>query len=308
MTSYVDLTRRPLLRRVAWRIITNRRINKALIPILEYLPPSDTVAKIPVVGRTAILTLSDGSTIKLLEPDRCHIAKELFWGRGKLHSAADRLALETAIALSAHADLFLDIGSYTGLFAIAVAQSNPKLLSYAYEIVPDNFLLLWRNVIANDLVARVAPQLIGLGDEKTEIRIPDSFGAGTLASSVALDAGENTGVKIPVERLDDQHASFSGRAVFKIDVETFEWQVLSGGQNFIARNRPDIICEVLRRATKIPEIQALLSEYGYRIFHCTSSGLRLSGSIVPTVAERDWLFTTRTPTELSALGISLAAQ
>lgn len=111
MTSYLDLTRRTLLRRTAWRFVSNKWINRALVPVLQKLPPSQTINRIPAVGRTALLTLPNGSAISLLEPDRCQIAREVFWGRGRLQGAADRLALQCAIALSADADLFLDIGS-----------------------------------------------------------------------------------------------------------------------------------------------------------------------------------------------------
>lgn len=305
MTSYKKSGRRPLLRRVVWRIVSNKHINYFLVPILQYLPASQLSSKIPVVGRTAELKLADHKSIYLQQPDRCQVAKEIFWGGGALHKASDRLALNAAIILSADAEIFLDIGSYTGLFALAVAKSNNSVIAYAYEIVPENYLLIWRNILANDLVGRVVPRLIGLGEAKSEIRIPLSLGEGTLASSVALDAVETAGVKIPIESLDTQHGAFRGRAVLKIDVETFEWPVLSGGNTFLTRNRPDIVCEILRRAPHISAIENFLRENDYRMYHITKEGLRISSAIVPAVGERDWLFTTRSPSELGALELKV---
>jgi FkbM family methyltransferase len=241
----------------------------------------------------------------MLRADRCDIARELFWGNGHLHSPCDRLSLDLAAGLSADSDLFLDIGAYTGLFALAVARQNGHIRCGAFEIVPENFQLMWQNTIANNLVTRVMPKLLGIGACNGSVKVPSSLGCGTLASSVALDSEAPDGVTIPVAVLDDLYAEFNGKMVIKIDVEGFEWQVFHGGQELLRRVRPDIVSEILRKAPKVPEMQDFLHSVGYRIFHITSSGLVLSKNILPVKNERDWLFTIRTSEELKALGYSV---
>ena len=108
----------------------------------------------------------------MYEPDRCDVAKDLYWGHGRRRAPADQWAIEAAMALSRDAGLFLDIGAYSALFALAVARANPALRSVAYEIVPENYLLMARNVAFNSLSGRVDPRLVGLGAEAGSIRMP----------------------------------------------------------------------------------------------------------------------------------------
>jgi FkbM family methyltransferase len=249
--------------------------------------------------------MEDGATIVLQKAERCQVAKDLYWGGGRLESEADRLALDLALRLSRDADLFLDVGAYTGLFALAVARLNPRVHCDAYEIVPENYLLMWENTIHNNLVERVHPKLLGLGAARSTLKVPSSLGAGVLASSVALDSVAADGTDIPVAPLDDVYAGFDGRMVMKIDVEGFEWEVFRGGRELVARVKPDIVCEVLRRAPNVPEMREFLLTMGYHIFHITAEGLRPATQIVPVKHERDWLFTTRSAEALQALAFTV---
>jgi hypothetical protein len=77
-----------------------------------------------------------GATFVMVDPARCENAKELYWGRGRRPKAQDRLALDTVAVLAREADTFLDVGAYTGLFALAVTAFAPKVDVHAFEIVP----------------------------------------------------------------------------------------------------------------------------------------------------------------------------
>ena len=94
--------------------------------------------------------------------------------------------------------------------------------------------------------------------------------------------------------------------MMKIDVEGFEWSVFRGGSDLLSRQRPDIICEVLRRAPNIQEMQELLVSLGYDFYHINNSGLSKQDAIIPARLERDWLFTTRSEEELGRLGFTFA--
>lgn len=308
MANYSEKAAGSRIKILARKIVTQPHLNRAIIALATRLPNHQPawVARLPVVGRTAQLSLPGVGEISLTDTDRCQIAKEVFWSGGQLEKPSDRLALEAAIKLTRSPGIFLDVGAYTGLFALAVARAHPTVTAYAYDIVPENYLSIWRNVFANDLVGRVIPRLTGLGLEAGEIRVPVSFAGGPLASSVALDAEEPSGIRIPIDALDTQHAGYTGHAVIKIDVETFEWPVLAGGRRFIEHNRPDIICEILRRASNIPEISAFLRSTGYEFYHITAGGLKPSAEIKPVAHERDWLFTTRSERELASLDLEIA--
>lgn len=295
---------RPVLKRVARAIVLIPMVNRVVVAILSLLPDWRWKTRCPVVG-DARLNVAGGEAVHLLRADRCHVAREVFWGEGALASAADRRALELAVRLGSGADIFVDIGAYSGLFALAVARGSSGARCHAYEIVPENFQLLWANIIRNDLVTRIEPNLVGIGAQQGVVRVPAALGLGSLASSIALDFQAEDGVRVPVDTLDSRYCDFTGRMVMKLDVEGFEWSVLRGGDALIRRVRPDMICEVLRRATEIPAMQEYLTALGYHLYQIVDAGLSPRTRIEPTKHERDWLFTTRSAADLGALGINI---
>lgn len=299
MVDYrVKVSRSPA-KRLALHLLSLRPVNALVVGALRALPRGDFRRRVPALGAVGEIDVGSGRIV-MSDAARCSIARDLFWGRGNFASGAERETLNVAVRLSGSASLFVDIGAYTGLFALVVARANPHITSRAYEIVPENFVLMCQNVIANDLVGRVQPHLLGIGSEESFIRVPASFGIGVLASSVALGSDAPDGVRIPVLPLDST-LDGSERIVAKIDVEGFEGAVLEGARETIARTRPDIICEILRKAPT-SEIDALLRPVGYRFYRITESGLS-EGPLVPVKTERDWLFTCRTAAELRNAGL-----
>ncbi|MEM7353725.1 MAG: FkbM family methyltransferase [Acidobacteriota bacterium] len=295
--------KRPLLKQLARDLLVVQPVNRLVVGALARMPHADWKQRIPVIGRQAVLDLGRDRSISLGHPDKCQISMQVFWRGGQLSAGADRLALEAALTLSRTAKTFLDIGSYTGLFALAVARTQPSIRSFAYEIVPENFLILYENVIENDLIERVVPRLCGLSSEAGSLTVPAGIGLGLLASSIALDTRFDRGTHIPLETLDQMHASDEGPFVLKLDVEGFELEILEGGQRLLEQTRPDMVCEVLRRAKRTREMQELLSDLGYRFFHITDEGYVERREIVADKAARDWLFTTRDADELQRCGL-----
>jgi FkbM family methyltransferase len=297
-----------LLKGAVRQVLTIGFVNRLAVPLILALPDFDWRQRIPVVGRIAVLELHEGASVRMGHTDRCQVAQELFWNRGRLRSDCDRLALETALAFARNADVFLDIGAYSGLFSLAAARVNPSLLAYAYEILPQNFLTLYDNILLNNLVSRIVPRLCGLSNEAGVMKLPTSRSRGVLPSSIAIDWNFSEGVDVPIRTLDECHANSNGSVTIKIDVEGFEAEVLEGGRNLLEHARPDIICEVLRRAKRISDMEELLQSLDYRFYHITDRGLVESQSVAPKKRERDWLFTIRDATELRDLGLPVASK
>ena len=305
MADYRLITQRSRLKLILLYLLAVPAVNFVVVGILKRLPHADFRTRIPVKGQEGHFSTGATGPIMMTNTERCHLAKELYWSDGILKSAADRLSLDLAMTLSRDADLFLDVGAYTGMFALAVARRNPQVVAHAYEIVPENFQLLWQNIIRNNLVERVIPHLLGIGEDEATLTVSASLGPGVLASSVALDSTAENGVTIQVATLDRLYASFNGRMVFKIDVEGFEWAVLAGAKNLIRRTKPDIVCEVLRRAQNIPQLCGFLQAEGYKLYRISDGKLIAQQTIIPVKSERDWLFSTRTPENLRTLGWSV---
>ncbi len=237
--------------------------------------------------------------------EKCQIAQELFWNQGELASAADRLAIGLATACAREAAVFLDIGAYSGLFALAAGRVNPAVDAYAYEILPENFLVLYSNVFRNNMIGRVKPRLHGLADGPGTMTVPTSFKTGVLPSSISLGWEFDEGIDVPLSTLDELHPDVTGPVTIKIDVEGFETEVLEGGRNLLDRIRPDIVCEVLRRAPRISDLEDLMRSFDYRFYHITNDGLVECASIKPKKMERDWFFTVRNPDEIRSMGFDI---
>lgn len=302
MTDYSKTMRRPLPKRVAIWLLEKPWINAPVVALLRGLKGSAWRDRIPVMSGVGRIALPGGEAVVMCSPVRCNISREIFWHEGQLADAADRNALLLAIALSKNVEHFLDIGSYTGLFALSVARCNPKVRCHAFEIVPDNFLLLWQNIIHNDLIPRINVMFKGAGKAPGAIRLPVSLEAGVLPSSMALDSATPDGIEVPVDCVDNMLEIHSEPVVIKIDVEGFEWSVLSGARNLIEATRPDIICEFLIRAPDVPAVIDYLAPLGYAFYRITGTGLVRSDAIAPVKAERDWLLTVRSDAELQDLG------
>lgn len=275
-------------------VLANPLINPAALAIGRVLLPDRIAQRLPLNRAVVTYRLDDGSSIMLLDPRHDLIARDIYWGEGKSTDPAERHKLSALEHLSKSAALFVDIGAYAGFCSLIAARANPNLKCVAYEIVPENFLLLIRNVIANDLTRQIESRLRGIDEMPGSLRVPIEFGAASLMSSISLGSEFVNGVSIAVEPLDYELAAASGPILMKIDVEGFEDRVFRGGVSVIRRHRPDIICEILSNSDQsCATISEILSPLGYRWFCFEADGPEPRDGPEPGAAMRDWLFTTK---------------
>lgn len=233
------------------------------------------------------------SDFVMLRPDRCTVAKELYWGGGQRPRAEEAVALDLAVTMGHESEIFLDIGAYTGVFSLAVAASCRDVAVHAYEVVPDVYELLFRNIVANDLVDRITLHCRAVWRSGDTIRMAAGLPGSSLPTSLSVDApghGANV-VDIPSTSLDDIGADLpDGAAVsIKIDVENAELELLRHGTDFLARRRPAIICEVLRSQSDHAELDALLRAAGYLFWVIGPEGPERRDRLVPEQGKRDWV-------------------
>ena len=276
-------------------------INHSIIAIGRLLPNKNWVNRIPVSRNAVSYTLSSGEIVDMLHPDMCDIAKEIFWARGKRFSKADQMVMYYVELMSKSSILFLDIGSYSGLFSLVAAKSNKSLTVRAYEIVPENYILLLTNVVMNGFQNRIKTYLRGLSDSRDELKMPKMTGLSNLPSSFSLSSKFSEGIVISISKIDDELNDFNNDCFMKIDVEGFEPEVIRGGTGFISRNKPDIICEVLLSQDTAPQIHECLDHFGYKYFLFTDVGIILHDRIVPSKQGRDWLFSVKNDEEVQSL-------
>jgi FkbM family methyltransferase len=248
-----------------------------------------------------------GATFVMLAPDRCVVAKELYWGKGRRPRPADRNAVEVFAALARGSECMLDVGAYTGLFTLVSVAVEPQIQAHAFEIVPDVFHALFDNCVRNDVLHRVTLHHLGVGPEAV-IRVPSGLRESALPDFYSSRLHFESGTRIRLRPLDSLISAIEpgARVIVKVDVEGTENAVLRSGQVFLRTFRPDILCEVLPGVADPLEVESLLVPHGYRFHLVRERDLQLRQHVEGHPKYRDWLFTTRSPQELAAASIPVS--
>lgn len=277
------------------RVLLLPPINTALRVVGPYILPKRITHRLPLGVPAVEFHMIDGAKIEMLDPHRDHLARDVYWGNGRPVSDADARVLRCVERLCRDAGTFLDIGAYGGLFAMVAARSNSGIRSIAYEIVPENFLRLVRNVIHNDLVSSIECRLVGLSAMRGKIAMPTNLRLSSAPSSISLGSHFSHGVQIPLTTLDEESSGWRGPIVMKIDVEGFELEVLKGACKLLATHRPDFVCEVLAGGADhdFEQVEAMLRPLGYQFFQSLDEGFIRRKHLIPSPEGRDWLFSTR---------------
>jgi hypothetical protein len=138
-----------------------------LHPLLRSIAPRVKglkIGRLPApIALTEVRGRAGGADFYLVEPFRCEIAKEFYWGRGRRTEPEDAFALDLMVDLSSDAEVFLDIGAYTGVFTVAVLAANPRVRAHAFEIIPAVVSGLQKNLDRNGLTHRVTVHPTGVG-------------------------------------------------------------------------------------------------------------------------------------------------
>jgi FkbM family methyltransferase len=249
-----------------------------------------------------------GIRFVMLRPDRCVVAKELYWGGGRRPKAEDNFALELFATLAQKSDVMLDVGAYTGIFTLVGTLVNPNLTAHAFEIVPDAYEALRENCARNGILDRTTLHHVGIGKPETHMRLPKESMYSTLPDSYSSRLQFDTGVLVPFRSLDSLANVLprSSRVVIKVDVEGTEAEVFRHGQEFLSSFHPEILCEVLPEVANAADVEALVAPHGYRFYVVREADLLTASRLEPDTRFRDWFFTTHDAGELAANGLPLA--
>jgi FkbM family methyltransferase len=229
----------------------------------------------------------------MLRPDRCVVAKELYWGRGRRPRPEDDLAVQVFAGLAERADVVLDVGAYTGLFTLVATAVNPELRAHTFEIVPEVHNLLVANCERNGVSDRVTTYLEGIGAPGATMTVPTGTGGSALPDFYSSRIRFEDGVSVGFRSLDSvaEVVPDGARVLVKVDVEGTENEVFRHGQAFLSRFRPTILCEVLAGVADPRELESLLVPHDYRFYRVQGAALMPFDRLEPSPRFRDWLFT-----------------
>jgi len=286
--------------------LLSRSLPQAILRGTRRFVPVDRLGRLPAPANVRSVTGdAHGVAFVMLRPDRCVVAKELYWGQGHRPRPQDQFAIEVFATLAERSDVVLDIGAYTGLFSLVSTAVNPTLQAHAFEIVPEVHRLLVENCVRNAVADRVHAHQEGVGAPEFVMRVPVGSGGSALPDFYSSRLRFDDGVLVSFRSLDAtlDLVPTGGRVLVKIDVEGTENEVFRHGQSFLATFRPPILCEVLAGVADPAELGSLLAPHGYRFYLVHEAGLASRPSLEPDPRFRDWLIAPQGADELRELGI-----
>lgn len=159
-----------------------------------------------------------------------------------------------------YGELALDVGCNLGVYTYELS----RLTGHVVAFEPNPILA---SLVSSLRLPGVEVRQIALSsdDGRSELLIPRSGGGHGLASlrGDAVAGREVERVTVPMERLDDQ--GLRDVSFIKIDVEGFEEEVLAGGWQTIARDRPKLLIEIEERHNRggLDRIRRRLQDASY---------------------------------------------
>jgi FkbM family methyltransferase len=201
------------------------------------------------------------------------VARVMWWeGWGRYEPPLPELFL----ACARTSEVILDIGAYTGFYAMLAARVNRDAKIVAFEPFPPVRGWFEQNLALNRLEKRVEVVPMAVGDQPGEatLYVPTTK-TGLLETASSLNATfrveHSETICVKVVRLDDfvRQQGLGRVGLMKIDVESFEAAVLRGAGRVLSQDRPMIFLEVLK-AADVGGLEAIRREHGY-----------LSGLLVP---------------------------
>lgn len=169
--------------------------------------------------------------------------------------------LERWVKLCAAGGTVLDVGAYSGLFAIFAAKVGCTVIAFEplhHERCRENFAL---NGVKVDLRDGVVSDIVG----PTEIKVNTAVPGMTSGASLIYPSGAGPRAIVrsrPVQSVTIDSLGLQQCTAIKIDVERAEPMVLAGARETLARLRPKLLVEVLGRDE---EAAVLASVSGYKV-------------------------------------------
>lgn len=167
-------------------------------------------------------------------------------------------------------ELLLDIGANIGIMTVPLAKKAVNGQVFSFEPMPQNLKALKR-VIKYYKLKNVTVFETALGSEPGELKmimpIIDNVKMQGLCHVDENDTEKGERFTLPVQKLDDIPELQAAKAIggIKIDVENFEFEVLTGAKNLLLKHKPIIYCELWTNEKRTLTLNYLTNEIGYTV-------------------------------------------
>lgn len=239
-------------------------------------------------------TLRNGLSFAL-DPDALREAPNIILAQGGYETF--ELALISRLARGAR--VVFDIGANIGWYSLHVAAQEPQAHVYAFEPVPTTHARLLANLARNDVGRSITPVKDGLSDAPGafDMFVPATSGS-PAASLNDLHPGEGSRrVSCRFTTLDDFVAGNKIERLdfLKCDVEGAELRVLRGGAETLARFKPAVVIELLRKWSAAfgyhpNDVLDLFSALGYECYGVGDGELTRIARVTDDTRETNYVF------------------
>lgn len=174
------------------------------------------------------------------------LENEIFW-KG-LAGGWESECIVWWIKLCATADVILDIGASTGVYALIAKTVKPHAKVFAFEPIPKVFEKLQRNIALNNFEIESFAAALSDYDGKGIIALPDTemMYSVTINQPMVTDGTNYKSVVVETMRLATfiEQEKLPKIDLMKIDVETHEGEVLQGMGDYLAKYKPIMLIEI----------------------------------------------------------------
>lgn len=251
------------------KLFFQKKLARGLYEILRPLQPVLHLKKRTFFDKFKVKT-KDGVTFWLYN-NAFYWETEMFWS-GFENFDYERKSREVWCSLARESRIILDIGSNTGWFSMMAQAYNPNAEIHAFEPQPNVFQVLQKNVEINSFGVICNP--FALSDEEGTFPFYNT-GAQTFLTENTNHGSLNKewrpekqhSIQVEVKRLDEYWKGNPNKVdLIKIDVETFEYEVLKGYGSLLFEHRPIILLEIQDEVIG-NRVASLFNDKGFYFFH-----------------------------------------
>ena len=246
------------------------------------------------------VSISTGATKFQIWNHGHEVENDLFWaGYGNGWEAT---SLRIWARLAAAFGTILDVGSNTGVYALAAKSINPAATIFAFEPVERIAQKLERNIALNGFDIRVVRA--AASDFTGEAVLFDTNTEHCYSASLErrMFHGPSVETKVATVRLDDfaKQAHLSSIDLVKVDVEKHELRVLRGMGELIEQHKPVLLVELLEK-DDAQQIEKLLPPDSYHYYLIKENAY---ASRVPRLGKEKGNYLLCPPERQATLGLS----
>lgn len=179
------------------------------------------------------------------------IENEIFWNG--LFGRWEKESLKIWVKLAKKSRYIIDVGANTGVYALLAKAVSQHSVIFALEPHPHFFNILKRNIEVNNFIIT-----------------PLDYAASNIEGNVTIDdyTGHARGIEVKSITLKSliESNNIPRIDLMKIDVETFEPEVLDGMGKYLQIFKPSLVIEILNDQVA-DKIEELIEGVGYLKFN-----------------------------------------